>query len=86
MSEFQVVPDALLIDHVAEFSYKTKDRIQVLYKQDPRGYSDAIAKFVQTIACTGGILGDKDRATPDATSILRERLVNAKRMELVDRI
>lgn len=82
MPSFKVAPDASLVDRVAEFSYKKKARIQRLYAQDRRGYGDAVAKFVQTIACAGGLLGDKERTVPDATSILRERLVAAGRMEL----
>lgn len=57
MSLFRVVPDGVLIDHVAEFSYEKKNHIPALFRRGPVEYTDTVAKFVQTLATSNKLLG-----------------------------
>jgi hypothetical protein len=78
---FRVAPDGVLIDHVAEFAFEKKERARTLFFSDPQGYTDAVAKLVQTLACAEKILGASRPGVTTVTNVLKERLVAAGRLE-----
>jgi len=65
--------DGIVIDHVAEFAYLPASHLQELYRLDPIGYIDAIARFVQLVATSPALLFAKHITKPE-TAQLRESL------------
>jgi hypothetical protein len=83
MKCYRVAPDGALLDRASEFALAKRDRIRILFHTDPSGYSDAVAKLVQTLACSEKIVIG-NRRVPATTVRLREQLARAGRHEESD--
>src|SRR5258708_4828003 len=83
-SSIRVVPDGLLMDHVAEFAYAPEERIRTLFLRDEEGYIDAVAKLIQTMAVGGSIGASKRKGAIHATDLLKEALAQSGRLVMVD--
>jgi hypothetical protein len=83
-SSMRVVPDGLLMDHVAEFAYEPEERIQTLFLRDEEGYIDAVAKLIQTMATGGSIGASQRKGAIHSTDRLKEALAQSGRLTLVN--
>jgi len=81
MKPFRVAPDGALLDRAAEFAYSKKATARALFEADPNGYTDAVAKLVQTLASSEKIVTGERKTTPFATTNLKETLASAGRHE-----
>ena len=79
MKPIRIAPDGALLDRVAEFTYSKKATARKLFEADPTGYTDAIAKFVQTLASSEKIVSGERNAAPFVN--LKQTLKSAGRHE-----
>jgi len=79
MKPIRIAPDGALLDRVAEFTYSKKATARKLFEADPTGYTDAIAKFVQTLASSEKIVTGERNAAPFVN--LKQTLKSAGRHE-----
>jgi len=84
MKPFRVAPDGALLDRVAEFTFGKPPKIRALFEADPMGYTDAVAKIVQTLASSEKLVTGNRKTTPFATTKLKETLASAGRHEYSD--
>jgi hypothetical protein len=70
-SILRVVPDGVLIDHVAEFVHEPTDRVQALFSYDEEGYIDAVWKLVQTISVGGHIVVSEQSGKSKSTDSIK---------------
>lgn len=65
--------DGIVVDHVADFAYLPQRNLRQLYRMDPLGHVDAVARFVQLVATSPTILFGRDIKKSE-TARLREAL------------